>query len=520
LHGDRLTLEDVERVALGDLVGVRLGAGAIRAMDASRAVVEKAVAEGRVVYGLTTGFGALAEVVVPRDRITELQENLIRSHAAGVGEPLPESEVRAIMLLRANVLALGHSGIRVEVVARIVDLLNHRIHPFVPARGSVGASGDLAPLSHIALSLMAEGDVLVEGQRMDAATALREAGLAPVRLQAKEGLALNNGTQAMTGVGILALLAAERALETAEVAGAMSLEAMRGTPDAFDEALMRVRPQPGQAQSAARLRALLHDSEIRESHREGDPRVQDAYSLRCMPQVHGAARQAFGYARQVLEVEANSATDNPLIFPEDGRILSGGNFHGQPVAQVLDLVAIACADLASISERRVARLVDPALSGLPAFLSPDPGTNSGFMVPQIVAASLVNEIKLLATPASVDSIPTDANKEDHVSMGMTAARQARDAVRLLETVLALELLAAAQGLEFLRPLRPGQGVEAAYQRIRERVAPLERDRVFGPDIEAAEALVRAGDLASLWNHAPTEAEEAVCPPRSLRTLPR
>jgi histidine ammonia-lyase len=503
LYGDRLRLEDVERVARGDLVEVRLGAGSREAMAASRAVVEGAVADGRVVYGLTTGFGALAEVVVPRDRITELQENLIRSHAAGVGEPLPEAEVRAIMLLRANVLALGHSGIRAEVVQRILDLLNGRIHPVVPSRGSVGASGDLAPLSHIALALMGEGEVLVEGERCDAAEALGLAGLEPLRLQAKEGLALNNGTQAMTGVGILALLAAERAVEVAEVTGAMSLEAMRGTPDAFDEAIMRVRPQPGQGESASRLRSLLAKSEIRESHREGDPRVQDAYSLRCMPQVHGAARQAFRYIRQVLEVEANSATDNPLIFPGEGpagrgRILSGGNFHGQPVAQVLDLLAIACADLASISERRLARLVDPALSGLPAFLSPDPGTNSGFMVPQIVAASLVNEIKLLATPTSVDSISTDANKEDHVSMGMTSARKARDAVSLTETVLALELLAAAQGLEFQKPLRPGRGVERAYRLLRERVEPLERDRVMGADIAAAEALVRDGELAVLW----------------------
>jgi histidine ammonia-lyase len=278
----------------------------------------------------------------------------------------------------------------------------------------------------------------------------------------------------------------------------MSLEAMTGTPDPFEEVIHRARPQPGQIESASRLRALMADSEIRESHREGDPRVQDAYSLRCMPQVHGAARQAFAYARQVLEVEANSATDNPLIFPEDGRILSGGNFHGQPIAQVLDLVAMACADLASISERRLARLVDPAYSMLPAFLTREPGTNSGFMVPQIAAASLVNEIRLLAAPASTDSIPTDANKEDHVSMGMTAARQARDAVRLLETVLALELLAAAQGLEFLRPLRPGAGVLAAYERIREAVEPLERDRVMGADIEAVEAMVRAGEFARPW----------------------
>ncbi len=505
LYGDRLTLEELERVAGDNAPRVVLADAARPGIEAARKVVDDAVAEGRVVYGLTTGFGALAEVVIPTERITELQENLIRSHAAGIGEPLPESEVRAIMTLRANVLALGHSGVRPVVIERILDLLNHRIHPVVPARGSVGASGDLAPLSHIALALMGEGDVRVpdeEGphatRRVPAAEALRAAGLEPLKLAAKEGLALNNGTQAMTGVGGLALLAAERAVETAEVAGAMSLEAMTGTPDPFEEVIHRARPQPGQLESASRLRALLADSEIRESHRDADPRVQDAYSLRCMPQVHGAARQAFAYARQVLEVEANSATDNPLIFPEDGRILSGGNFHGQPIAQVLDLVAMACADLASISERRLARLVDPAYSLLPAFLTPEPGTNSGFMVPQIAAASLVNEIRLLAAPASTDSIPTDANKEDHVSMGMTAARQARDAVRLLESVLALELLAAAQGLEFLKPLRPGAGVEAAYTRIREQVAPLDRDRFMGGDIEAVEGMVRAGAFAGLW----------------------
>jgi histidine ammonia-lyase len=498
LHGDRLRLEDVERVARGEPVQVRLADGARSAIQRARDVVERAVAEGRVVYGLTTGFGALSEVVIPPERITELQENLIRSHAGGVGPPLPEAEVRAIMVLRANVLALGHSGVRVVVVERILDLLNHRIHPVVPERGSVGASGDLAPLSHVALALMGEGDVVVEGERLAAGQALARAGLEPLRLQAKEGLALNNGTQAMTGVGSLALLAAERAVEAAEVVGAMSLEALRGTPDAFDPAIMDVRPQPGQAESAARLRSLLAGSEIRESHREGDPRVQDAYSVRCMPQVHGAARQAFRYVRQVLEVEANSATDNPLIFPADGRILSGGNFHGQPVAQVLDLLAMACADLAAISERRLARLVDPQLSGLPAFLTPEPGINSGFMVPQIAAASLVNEVRLLASPASVDTIPTDANKEDHVSMGMWAARKARDVVRILETVLALELLAAAQGLEFLRPLRPGRGVERARDILRERVPRLDRDRFMGPDIEAAEAVVRAGLLAGLW----------------------
>lgn len=498
LFGNRLRLEDVERVArAADAPEVRLAAEARVRVEAARAFVERLVAEGRVVYGLTTGFGALSEVVVPPDRIRELQTNLIRSHAAGVGDPLSEAETRAVTLLRANVLALGNSGIRPVVIELLAELLNRGVHPIIPERGSVGASGDLAPLSHLALVLIGEGEAIYGGERMPGGEALRRAGLEPVTLEAKEGLALNNGTQVLTAVGILALLAAERAVETAEVAGAMSLEALRGTPDAFDHLLQAVRPHPGQIESAARLRELLADSEIRESHRYDDPRVQDAYSLRCMPQVHGAARQGLNFVRQVLEIEANSATDNPLIFPEEERVISGGNFHGQPVAQALDMLAMVCADLASISERRLARLIDPALSGLPAMLTPDPGVNSGMMLPQIVAAALVSELKQKAQPASVDSIPTDANKEDHVSMGMWAALKAREAVALLESVLALELLVAAQGLEFLKPLRPGKGVEAAYEIVRGSVAPLGQDRVLAPDIAALEQLVREGRFASL-----------------------
>jgi histidine ammonia-lyase len=498
LQGNRLRLEDVESVARGEAAPeVRLAPDARTRVEAARAFVERLVSEGRVVYGLTTGFGALSEVMIPLDRIKELQVNLIRSHAAGIGDPLSEAETRAVALLRANVLALGNSGVRPVVIELLTELLNRRVHPIIPERGSVGASGDLAPLSHLALVLLGEGEALYEGERMDGGEALRRAGLEPVVLEAKEGLALNNGTQVLTGVGILALLAAERAVETAEVAGAMSLEALRGTPDAFDALLQDVRPHPGQSTSAARLRVLMEGSEIRESHRHGDPRVQDAYSLRCMPQVHGAARQGLAYIRQVLEIEANSATDNPLIFPEEERVISGGNFHGQPVAQVLDLLAMVCADLASISERRLARLVDPALSGLPAFLTPDPGVNSGHMLVQIAAAALVSELKQKATPASIDSIPTDANKEDHVSMGMAAALQARDAVALLESVLALELLSAAQGLEFLKPLRPGARIETAYDIIRGVVPPLERDRVLAPDIAAVEKLVREGRFAAL-----------------------
>lgn len=495
IDGRSLRLEDVEAVARGD-VRVALQAGARGRVERARALVDRIVDEHRVVYGITTGFGALSEVVIPPERIRELQANLIRSHAAGVGEPFPVEEARAITLLRANVLALGHSGVRPVVIERLLDLLNHSITPVIPSRGSVGASGDLAPLSHLALVLMGEGEAWVEGERMRGADALRRFGLAPLVLEAKEGLALNNGTQAHTGVGILALLAAERAVDTIDVAGALSLEALRGTPDAFAPQIQQARPHPGQARSAERLRALLADSEIRDSHRENDPRVQDAYSLRCMPQVHGAARNGLAYIRSVLEIEANSATDNPLIFPDDGLVISGGNFHGQPVAQVLDLLAMICADLASISERRIARMIDPALSaGLPAFLVEDVGVNSGLMMVQIVAAALVNEIRLRAHPASTDSVPTDNNKEDHVSMGVAAALKAREAVHLLETVLALELITAAQGLEFLKPLRPGKRVEAAYSLVRSVVQPLVQDRVLSDDIAAVERLVREGAFA-------------------------
>jgi histidine ammonia-lyase len=497
LHGNRLELDAVERVARRN-APVQLADAARPRVEAARAFVDRVVSEGRVVYGLTTGFGALSEVFIPRDRIRELQLNLIRSHAAGVGEPLPEEEVRAITLLRANVLALGHSGVRPRVIELLTELLNRGIHPVIPSKGSVGASGDLAPLSHLALVLLGEGEAVVNGVRMSGAAALQQAGLEPLELEAKEGLALNNGTQVMTGIGILALLDAERAIEIAEVAGAMSLEGLRGTPVAFDERIHNARPQAGQLTSAARLRALLADSEIRESHLHDDPRVQDAYSLRCMPQVHGAARNALAFVRQILEVEANSATDNPLIFADDELVLSGGNFHGQPVAQALDLLAIAITDLGSICERRIARLVDPALSGLPAFLTKDPGVNSGLMMAQIVAAALVVDMRQRAHAVSADSVPTDANKEDHVSMGVHAAIKAREVVRIMQSLLAIELMTAAQALEFLHPLKPGTGVQRAYELVRARVPALEQDRVLAGDIQQLEALVRDGRLAALW----------------------
>jgi histidine ammonia-lyase len=497
LYGNALQLGDVERIARSPSTHIELAAEARVRVEAARALVDRVIAENRVVYGISTGFGALAEVVIPPDRIRELQLNLIRSHAAGVGAPLAEDEVRAITLLRANVLALGHSGVRPQIIELLLELLNRRIHPVIPERGSVGASGDLAPLSHLALVLIGEGEAHFEGERMSGAQALARAGLQPVTLEAKEGLALNNGTQVQTAIGILAFRDVQRAIETADVAGAMSLEGLRGTPDAFHPAIQRARPHLGQIESATRLRTLLQASEIRESHRENDPRVQDAYSLRCMPQVHGAARNALTYVQQVLEVEANSATDNPLIFPEENLVVSGGNFHGQPVAQVLDLLAIACADIAAISERRIARLIDPALSDLPAFLVKDAGVNSGFMMPQIVAASLVADLRLRAHPASVDTVPTDNNKEDHVSMGVHAAVKAREAARLLETVLALELMTAAQALEFLKPLKPGLGVQRAYEIVRANVPALDRDRQLSGDIETLTAVVRAGQFANL-----------------------
>jgi len=485
-------------------VTLRVDIAAKPAVDAAALAVDHVVASGRTVYGVNTGFGLLARTRIDDARLAELQRALVLSHSAGTGTLLDEAVVRLVVALKAASLARGHSGVRWSVIEALVALVNAGVVPCIPAQGSVGASGDLAPLSHLALVLVGEGLAEVGGEVVDGAEALRRAGVEPLRLQAKEGLALNNGTQVMAGIGALALAGAERAVETAEVAGAMSLEALRGTPDAFHPAIMRARPHAGQAASAGRLRALLAESEIRESHRDrkDDPRVQDAYSLRCMPQVHGAARAAFAYARQVLEVEANSATDNPLIFPDEGEgglVVSGGNFHGQPVAQVLDVLALALADLASISERRIERLVNPDLSGdLPPFLTDDPGVSSGFMIAQVTAAALVNECKTLAMPASVDSIPTGAGKEDHVSMGMTSAVKLRRVLRNVETVLGLELMIAAQGLEYRRPLRPGRGVERAYAIVRERIPPLTADRVIAPDIESAATLVRDGVFAEIW----------------------
>lgn len=497
LTGYDLSLADVVAVAR-DGAPVALHDRARAAVKEARAYVERLLAGGETIYGVTTGFGRLADVRVAPDRQAELQRNLVRSHASGVGDPLGVPETRAILLLRANALSRGHSGCRAVVVERLVEMLNLGLHPWVPEVGSVGASGDLAPLAHVAGTLVGEGILWSEdGGTRPTSEALAEAGLEPIALREKEGLALINGTQAHAGVGILALSRARAALEALEVAGAMSLDALKGTPEPFRAEVQAARPHAGQAESAARLRALLKGSQIRESHREGDPRVQDAYSLRCMPQVHGAGRAALSYVEGVLEIEANSSTDNPLIFPEADCVISAGNFHGQVVAQALDFLAVAVADLAAISERRLERLLNPDLSGLPAFLARSPGLESGLMIAQVAAVDLLAEMRVLAHPASIDSVPTSANQEDHVSMGMACARKAARAVRNLELVVAIELLAAAEAVERHRPMLSGSGVEEALSLVRERVAPLDGDRSLTVDVEAIADLVASGALSEV-----------------------
>jgi histidine ammonia-lyase len=495
LTGRDLTIDNVIEVARGRRE-VALAPEAIERMRASRAVIERLVTEGATVYGVTTGFGDLADTRIAPGRAAELQRNLVRSHAAGVGDSLPDEVVRAMLLLRANALAVGLSGVRVELVELLLAMLNAAVHPVVPSRGSLGASGDLAPLAHVALVLIGEGEATVDGAGPGpGAEALARAGLEPVELRAKEGLALLNGTQLMSAIGALAHHDALRLALTADVVGAMSLEAMLGTGAAFTEELVAARPHPGQVASARHLRELLADSEIWESHRADiEHRVQDAYSLRCMPQVHGAARDALAELERVLRVEINAATDNPLVFPS-GAVISGGNFHGEPLALALDYATMAVAELASISERRTARLVDAHLSaGLPPFLSERPGVESGMMIAHYTAAALVNELQTLAHPSSVDSIPTSANQEDHVSMGATSALHLRAAVDRAEHVLAIEALCAAQGIDFRAPLRPGAGVATAHAAVRARVAHLDADRSPSPDIAATRDLIQSGAL--------------------------
>ena len=492
IDGEHLSLTDVERVAI-EGAKIRLSAAAKEKMNRSRKLVNEILASEEVVYGINTGFGKLCQVVIPPDQIARLQRNLVVSHAAGVGRLLPVPVVRAMMLLRANVLAKGCCGVRPELAGHLVTMINAGLHPLVPEQGSVGASGDLAPLAHVALTMLGLGQAELRGRKMSAQRALKRIGLAPLRLEAKEGLALTNGTQAMTALGSLTLLRAERLARTADICGALSLEALLGTPSAFHRRLQQARPYRGQRASARNLRLLVRDSRIVVSHRDC-AKVQDMYSLRCMPQVHGAVRDALGHVRQILAVEINSATDNPLVFPEDELILSGGNFHGQPVSMAMDYAAMALCSLAGISERRIASLMDPGISQLPAFLTSRGGLNSGFMMAQVTAASLVSESKGLAHPASIDSIPTSANQEDHVSMGLTAARTAARVLANAEQVLAIELLCAAQGIDLRAPLKPGRGTMAAFRAIRRQIRRLDRDRIMAPDLERAAALVRSGDV--------------------------
>jgi len=492
LTGQPLSLSEIARVAHGD-AALQISASAHERIRASRQVIEGIVAKGGVVYGVSTGFGKLSDVHVPVGELRQLQLNLVRSHACGIGNPLSAPEVRAMILLRANVLALGLSGIRLEVIELLCELNNRGIVPVVPEKGSVGASGDLAPLAHLSLTLIGEGEAFYKGERLPSSDALEKAGLRPVVLEAKEGLALLNGTQAMHAVGGLALFRAKRLVRVADVVGTMTLEALKGTPTAFDSRIQKARPHPGQEAVAKHLRHLLRDSEIRLSHLVNDSRVQDAYSLRCMPQVHGAIRGALEHCEEVLEIESASATDNPLVFAESGDVLSGGNFHGAPLALALDYAAIAVTDLMSISERRTDRLVNPDTSeGLPPFLAPHAGTHSGFMILHVAAVALLNEAKVLAHPASIDNLPTSGGKEDHVSMGMTAALKLRTIVENAEHVLAIELLAAAEGLEFRHPLKAGVGVEEAYARVRKISAAVDADRSMSSDIALVAAAIREG----------------------------
>lgn len=486
VDGRSLSVADVEAVARGR-AAVVLDAAARERMAITRRVVEDILESGAVVYGINTGFGKLADVRISSGQLEQLQLNLLRSHACGVGEPFADEVVRAMLLLRANVLATSHAGCRPAVAEKVLELLESGVHPIVPSLGSVGASGDLAPLAHLALVLVGEGEAECGGELLPGAAALARAGIEPLQLAPKEGLALINGTQASAAVGALAVADAGRLIGAADVVCALTLDALGGTDAAFDPAVHAARPHPGQGESAARLRRLLEGSAIRESHRDCG-RVQDAYSLRCSPQVHGAARDALEHTHRVLSIELNSATDNPMVFPE-GRVISGGNFHGAPIAAVFDYLAATLTDLASISERRLARMVDTALSGLPRFLSPEAGINSGFMMVQVSAAALVSECKTLSHPASVDSIPTSAGQEDHVSMSTWAARKLARVVDLSGQVLGMEYLAAVQALEFQRPLTTSARLERAAARLRERVPRLEEDRFMASDIAAASELI-------------------------------
>ncbi len=494
IDGNTLTLSDIRDVGARNRA-VNLSDQALGRVTKARELVDRVAAGDEAAYGINTGFGTLAEVRIEKKDLQQLQRNLILSHSAGVGQPLSIPEARGLLLLRCNVLAKGFSGVRPSTLRLGLEMLNRGVTPVVPERGSVGASGDLAPLAHLALVLIGEGEAFFDGVRMHGRDALRKAGLEPVVLEAKEGLALVNGTQAMCAVGVPTLLAAEELAELFDLAGAITIEGMLGSHQPFLEAVYAVRPHPGHGVVSEHMRSLLLDSALVESHRDC-AKVQDPYSMRCIPQVHGAARDGLVFARRILEVEVNAGTDNPLVFAETGEIISAGNFHGQPVSFALDVVAMALTQLSSISERRVEQMVNPALSGLPPFLARNSGLNSGFMIAQVTAAALVAEARILCHPASVDSIPSSAGREDHVSMGMTAALKARQVVEHTRHVLAIELLVAAQALDFRDPAKvaPGRGVAAAHQLIRSRVPHMDTDRELHKDITAVAALVDSGEL--------------------------
>ncbi len=502
ITGNDLTLEAVREVA-AERRPVLLAPDARELVNQARAVVEDIVASNKVAYAITTGVGKLSDVRIAGDQIRELQVNLVRSHAVGVGEPLSVPETRAMMLLRANSLAKGHSGVRGIIIDTLCEMLNRGVTPVVPSQGSVGASGDLAPLAHLALSLIGEGECFDEkGVRIPSGEALKRAQIKPVVLESKETISLINGTQAMLSIGSLSLLAAETLVDSADALGGLCCDALKGTDVAFDERIHKARPHAGQMKTAANLRRMLEGSQIRESHRTCG-RVQDAYSLRCIPQVHGAVRDTLSHCREVFEIEANSAVDNPLVFVTDpknteGDVISGGNFHGEPLAFALDFLAIALSALAGISERRIERLVNPALSeGLPPFLASGAGLHSGFMMPQVTAAALVSENKVLAHPASVDSITTSGNKEDYVSMGMTAATKLKRVVENTRNVLAIEAMAVAQALDFLAPLKSSKRGQSAHAAIRSVCPTIDKDRVMYQDLARVSGMIAAGKLAEV-----------------------
>jgi histidine ammonia-lyase len=506
LNGNDLTFDQLYAVALQN-ERVSLAPVAAERMNASRSVVDRLVASGRTAYGINTGFGKLASVRISSEQVRRLQVNLVRSHACGVGEPLSKPETRAIMLLRANALAKGLSGVKPATVDTLCAMLNAGVHPVIPSQGSVGASGDLAPLAHLAQVVIGEGSAEFQGAVLSGSEALRRAKLTAVILDAKEGLSLLNGTQGMLALLSLALRHADTLADTADVAAALSLDALRGSPGAFDSRIMNARAYPGAGRTARNLAHLNEGSEIRESHRaaEKDARVQDAYSLRCTPQVHGAVRDSLSQAREMAQVELNSATDNPLVFVleaaqgGEGDIVSGGNFHGQPLAMAADQIAIAIATLGGIAERRIEQMTNPLTSMLPAFLTPEPGLNSGFMIAQVTAAALASENKVLATPHSVDSISTSGNQEDYVSMGMGGARRLARMLQNLQHILSIELLCACQGIDLLAPLETGRLAKQAYEAVRSRSAKVIEDRPLAPDMNTIAALIETGFFSQLLN---------------------